>query len=73
MAIPFSQEFDWPNGQISFTYAIKLSISNSFSSSYDSVKVLTEFGNTLSLLQLAITFVFLTIILSNSIPQIKSE
>lgn len=70
--VPYSNHFCWggetnlvPSSIHSFWY----SISNSVTASYDLVKPVTEFGQTISMIQLIITFIFVTIVLSRSIPQ----
>jgi|TARA_B110000908_G_C10130141_1_gene391796 hypothetical protein len=72
-ALPFSNNFKWENGVSTFQDSILFSLANSFTTSYDSVITITQIGQGLILLETAISFIFLTIILSNSIPQIKTE
>lgn len=45
------------------------SISNSLAANYDNVKIVTPLGYSITMIQLVITFAFVTIILGNSIPQ----
>ena len=65
---PYSNEFKWNSGKIigdSFIY----SICNSITASYDAVKPITNFANSISTIQIFISFIFLTIVISRSIPQ----
>lgn len=72
-AVPFSSNFIWPNSNASIKHSILLSFSNSITSNYNLVNPITETGNSLLIIETFITFIFLTIILSNSIPQIKTD
>lgn len=72
-AQPFSNNFKWVNGISTFRDSILFSLANSFTTSYESVSTSTTVGQQLTLIETTISFVFLTIILSNSIPQIKSD
>jgi hypothetical protein len=72
-AQPFSNNFKWNNGYSTLQDSILFSLANSFTTSYNSVQTITEIGHKISLLETVISFVFLTIILSNSIPQVKTE
>jgi hypothetical protein len=65
---PYYSEFVW-NSEMIAGNAIWFSISNSLAANYEVVKSQTEFGNTLTMIQLILTFIFITIIISRSIPQ----
>ncbi|MBL4559917.1 MAG: hypothetical protein JKX79_02915 [Labilibaculum sp.] len=71
-ALPFSSHIKW-SGEISLTNSIYLSISNTLITSYGQAVAITETGDRLFIIQTFISFVFLTIILSNSIPQINTD
>ena len=72
-AQPFSKNFQWKNGFSTLQDSLFFSLANSFTTNYDSVKSITEIGHKITLMETVSSFVFLTIILSNSIPQIKGE
>ena len=72
-AQPFSNNYKWNNGYSTFQDSILFSLANSFTTSYNSVQSITKIGHKISLLETVISFVFLTIILSNSIPQVKTD
>lgn len=72
-AQPFSNNFKWNNGFSNFQDSVLYSLASSFTTSYEPVVTITTIGQRLTLLETAISFIFLTIILSNSIPQMKSE
>lgn len=69
---PYFNEFNWPQEKIYFLKSVWFSISNSLAANYDSVKPLTDIANNITMLQLIITFIFITIILGKSIPQTSS-
>lgn len=71
--LPYSSNFKWNENFINTANAFKLSISNSLISGYESVKPITEIGHNLNIAQLCITFIFITIIISNSIPQLNDD
>ena len=71
-AQPFKENFKWNNEYSTLQESLSFSLANSISSSYQYVSPITETGNTLVLMETIISFVFLTIILSNSIPQPKT-
>lgn len=63
---------DWgKNFSVSSLHAIWFSMSNSVAANYAVVAPKDGIGNTVSMMQLVITFVFVTIIISRSIPQSK--
>jgi hypothetical protein len=49
------------------------SISNSLAANYNFVLPNSDFANSVSMIQLLVTFVFVTIILGKSIPQTNSN
>lgn len=67
---PYIKEFNWTDSA-TFTKSIWFSISNSFAANYDLVKPISELASSVSMIQLIITFFFITIIISKSIPEIK--
>jgi hypothetical protein len=71
IAQPFSNNFKWKNGYSELNDALFFSISNSLTTSYQNVSIITELGHSLSLIETVTSFIFLTIILANSIPQMK--
>ena len=71
-AQPFKENFKWPNEYSTLQESLSFSLANSISSNYQYVSSITETGNTLTLIETIISFIFLTIILSNSIPQPKT-
>lgn len=71
--LPYRFSFEWSHDSISFTKAIWYSVSNSMAANYEAVKPLTDFANNVSMAQLIITFIFITIILGKSIPQTNSN
>ena len=71
--VPYSSEFAWGTEQPVFIYSLWFSISNSLTASYEQVKPITDVGNTIAMMQLLMMFVFLTIIIGGTVPQIKSS
>ena len=67
--LPYVNEFHWTQGNISFVKSIWFSISNSLAANYEGVSPLSDLGNSVAMIQLIITFIFITIILGKSIPQ----
>lgn len=70
--IVYPTDFDWTTHAPSFALALQFSLSNSLAANFEQVKPLSDFANQIANLQLAFTFVFVTIILSKSIPQTNS-
>lgn len=68
----YSNEFIWKDKNISFLNSYLFSLSNSFTLSYEFVKPNSEVAFSLTILQTTITFIFVSIILTNSIPKPKS-
>ena len=71
--IPYSTEFDWTDKTPNFWRSLSYSLSNSLTASYDRVKSITDVGDSISMIQLIIMFIFVTIIIGGSIPQINSD
>lgn len=66
--LPYASEFSWSSEKIigdSFVY----SVCNSITASYDVVKPISSFSYCISTIQIFISFIFLTIVISRSIPQ----
>ena len=70
---PYSSAFEWKLGQPKLLDSILYSVSNSLTAGFDQVQPLTSTGYIVSTAQLLMMFFFLTIIISNSIPQINSS
>lgn len=69
----FPTEIVWANDEVDFINGIYLSVSNSFTLTYGDFAPKTQFIRVLFLTELLNTFVFFTIILSNSIPNPTSK
>ncbi|MBE9468506.1 MAG: hypothetical protein IMY72_09355 [Bacteroidetes bacterium] len=72
-AVPFSINFQWSNILLRNKDALFSSIANSLTVDFQAMEPITNTGHALTLFETVITFIFLTIILSNSTPQIKTE
>ena len=70
--IAYSSHFKWSSG-VSALHALWYSVSNSLAANYVDVSPLTDWGNSISMIQLMITFTFITIIISRSIPATTSK
>ena len=68
----YYDNFQWTNGADSFSGALWYSFSNSITSSYAPITTCDDMGIRISLIQLFLSFVFLTIILAKSMPQTTS-
>jgi hypothetical protein len=68
--LPYINEFCW-SGDATFTKSLWFSVSSSFAANYETVKPLSELGNSISMIELVITFIFVTIIISKTIPEVK--
>ncbi len=71
--VPYKYNFNWSADLTTMSKSVWYSVSNSLAANYDSVKPITEFGYNVSMTQLVITWVFVTIILSKSIPNTNSK
>lgn len=67
--IPYVHHFIWSDETPTYIKSFWFSISNSLTASYDQVKPITSFSNSVSMIQLLMMFVFLTIIIGGTIPQ----
>ncbi len=65
----YKMEYKWDNFISNFNQAFRFSLSNSISGNYSTVTPISELGNSISLIQLLISFIFITIVISRSIPQ----
>lgn len=65
----YSNGFNWGSSGITKSHAIWYSISNSVAANYNSISPINDTVNSVSMIQLLITFLFVTIIISRSIPQ----
>jgi hypothetical protein len=70
--IAYVSNFEWSDKTPTFLKSIWFSVSNSLAANYEAVKPLNDFSNSVSMTQLVITFIFITIILGKSIPQTTS-
>lgn len=70
---PYSSNFKWVNGSPTFWDSFYFSLSTALTTSYEPVSVSTPFGHQLMIVETSISFIFLTIILSNSIPQTNTN
>ena len=71
--LPYLSEFKWSNDIPLNMKSIWFSYANSITADYEYVKPATELGINLTITQLIISFIFLTIILAKSIPQTSSK
>jgi hypothetical protein len=71
--VVYPLDFNWSEQVPNFSYAIQYSLSNSLAANFEQVKPLSDFANKISNIQLLITFIFIAIILSKSIPQTTSK
>lgn len=72
--VPYVSDFNWGDKlPVTAFHAIQFSFSNSLAANYSVISPKTDDGNLICNLELIITFVFVTIILSRSIPQTNSD
>jgi len=69
--IPYRTDFYWESNNFSKLNSFWFSLSNSLTANYKGVESITNIGSTISMIELIIMFLFITIIISNSIPQIN--
>ena len=69
----YSLDIDWNNKNISFVNSIMFSFNNSLGGRYNNINPQTDLGGLICSIELLITFVFATLILSRSIPQTDSK
>lgn len=67
-SVPFAKHMDW-GGNVSRLHGLLFSMSNSVAANYNTVNPATDFGNYVAMVQLVVTFLFVSIILSRSVPQ----
>lgn len=65
----YSSELNWGNSGLNRSHSIWFSISNSVAGNYNGISPISDLGNLVSIIQLLITFLFVAIIVSRSIPQ----
>ena len=73
IAEPFSSNYYWEIGYPTFWDSVFYSTSNLLITDYQPVSILSKSGSQLSLIETLTTFIFLSFILSNSIPQLKQK
>lgn len=66
--VHFAAYFSWPNNIVSHINALYLSVSNALTFSHDGFDAINNRGRFILISQAVNTFIFLTIIISNSIP-----
>lgn len=71
--LPYLSEFEWSEKIPLTTKAIWFSFANSLTANYEFVKPITKIGVELTITQLIISFIFLTMILGNSIPKTNNN
>ncbi|MBW3518060.1 hypothetical protein [Flavobacterium sp. NKUCC04_CG] len=71
--LPYLSEFEWSEKIPLTTKAIWFSFANSLTANYEFVKPITKIGVELTITQLLISFIFLTMILGNSIPKTNNN
>jgi hypothetical protein len=72
-AVPFASNFTWEKGYPNLPDALFFSTANLLITDYKLVNEPSYIGSQLALIEMITTFIFLTIILSNSIPQHKEK
>jgi len=70
---PYLNDFQWSDKAPLTTKSIWFSFANSLTANYEYVKPITKSGVELTLMQLIISFIFLTMILGNSIPKTNNN
>lgn len=65
----YSSEFNWTKTGIDNMHSVWFSISNSVAANYGVIYPKSDLGNAISMCQLLLTFIFVAIIVSRSIPQ----
>jgi hypothetical protein len=71
--LPYSKELEWSNKIITDSKSMWFSVSNSLAANYEAVKPISDLGNSVAMIQLVLTFIFVTILISKSIPQTSSQ
>jgi hypothetical protein len=70
--LPYATDFNWSNNSVTNAKSLWFSFANSLTANYEYVKPQTEMGVDITIIQLIISFIFLTLILGKSIPQTNS-
>ena len=71
--VHFAQHIQWPDGQIDTTNAVYLSVANAFTLTYGGFAPKTQIVRVLFMSELINTFLFFTIVVSNSIPSLTTK
>ncbi|WP_336919138.1 hypothetical protein [Vibrio cholerae] len=66
--VHFHEQIEWPNNLVDYTNAIYLSVANAFTLTYGGFSPLSQEVRVIFMSQLINTFLYFTIIISNSIP-----
>ncbi|MCX6164376.1 MAG: hypothetical protein NTU73_05865 [Ignavibacteriae bacterium] len=69
--IPLSEHFSWTNNISSFSKSILFSAANSITAGFEGVVPNDTIGNFFAISEILITFIFIAIIFTKSIPQTK--
>lgn len=70
--LPYSQEITWVHNR-QFWQSFWFSVSNSLAANYSTISTKSYIGDNIAMIQLLITFFFVTIVLSKSIPEITED
>lgn len=70
--LPYSLDFNWSGNNVTNAKSLWFSFANSLTANYEYVKPQTEIGVDITIIQLIISFIFLTLILGKSFPQTNS-
>ncbi len=70
---PYLKDFEWSEKIPLTTKSLWFSFANSLTANYEMVKPITKNGMELTITQLIISFIFLTMILGNSIPKANNN
>lgn len=71
-AIPYFYYFSWSENSAVFINSIFYSLANSLTMNYELVKPISDIGHFISVIQLAMMFIFLSVLLAGSIPQFNT-
>ncbi|SHS97714.1 Uncharacterised protein [Mycobacteroides abscessus subsp. abscessus] len=67
--VPFVEQFKLSSGESTFFSYLLFSLSKTFPFSYEGIKIVTEFGELIVFSQALMSFLFITIILAQSLPK----
>jgi hypothetical protein len=70
---PYAAQFTWSVQPRLLIHSLLFSISSAFAANYTDVAPATTFGNIVMHSELVITFIFVTVVLSRSLPQTNSQ